>query len=74
MSSLLNNRGLAVEPTHLDIFRNLFRTAQMLFSRVCELRRTNWGQHETPQPSMYTHSNGAYGAQGYSKYIPVSEI
>ena len=73
MSSLLNNRGLATEPVHLDIFRNLFRTAQMLFSRVCKLRRTSWGQHETPQPSMYTHSN-AYGAQGYSMYIPVSEI
>ncbi len=55
------------------IFKNPSRTAQMLFSRVCELRRTSWGQHETPQPSMYTHSN-AYGAQGYSMYIPVSKI
>ncbi|CAB4010416.1 Hypothetical predicted protein, partial [Paramuricea clavata] len=43
--------------------------AQTLFSRVCELRRTSWGQHEIPQTSTYTQPN-PYGAQGYSMYIP----
>jgi hypothetical protein len=45
----------------------------MLFNRVCELRRTSWGQHEIPQTPTYTQPN-PYGAQGYSMYIPVSEI
>jgi hypothetical protein len=45
----------------------------MLFSRVCELRRRSWGQHEIPQTPTYTQPN-PYAAQGYSMYIPVSEI
>ena len=45
------------------------KTAQILFTRVSELRRSSWGQHETPQSTAYTQPN-AYGAQGYSMYIP----
>ena len=46
----------------------------MLFSRVCELRATNWGQNEMLQtPTTYTQPN-PYGSQGCSIYIPVSKI
>ena len=45
----------------------------MLFSRVCELRATNWGQNEMLQTPTYTQPI-PYGSQGCSIYIPVSKI